>query len=469
MLNLTNLFTALGRAGKNGYLINTAQSAQGTPFSELAGYSYLNPAWLATLAQSYDQMIRVEPTGMGVWQTAAQAIVLGLVSAQSPVDGQQLGTALAYVRQAMLDQSKTVQECTITGAGEVTPGGANVGDGVLVVTVTRADGLIQQNVVQELTQFTVTADSYTGGATAGQERWQWAGQPNVSTYGTGTGVGVWDFDWPAGSGAVVTGQAVSADQDAATNGNLTTNGNAESWAGTGPAVLDNWALPVGTWGTTIAQSSTSHGGTYSVQFVAGATLNALTQQFGSSVSDGTDPTAGTPVSPAPLASYGVNLWLRTVSGTASAGVLTVELVDGSGTVIQDAAGNNNSYTVNLTTLTTTWAAFPGTFRTPAVLPAVVRLRVRVSTGLTGADVLLDDVCFARYAPLYLGGPSAVLYSGSTPFETGDEWAPVFTNDRGGASFGATWQTLVLRLFQTPGLLLPYSGSPNIADSLITGA
>jgi hypothetical protein len=405
---------------------------------------------------------------MGVWQTAAQAIVLGMVSAQSPVDGQSLPTALAYVRQAMVDQSKTVQECTITGAGEITPGAGNVGDGVLVVTVTRADGLVQQNVVQELTQFTITADSYTGGRTAGRETWQWAGQPNVSTYGTGVGVGVWDFDWPAGSGATVTGAAVSAAQDGSTTGNLLTNGDAELWTGTSPAVLDYWHLSTGTWGTSVQQSATGYTGSYSVQFVAGATLNALTQQFGSSVSDGTDATAGTPVTPAPLTSYGVNLWLRTVSGTAAAGVLTVELVDGSGTVVNDDSGTPNAFTVNLTTLTTAWAAFPGTVRTPTVLPATMRLRVRVSTALTGADVLMDDVCFARYAPLYLGGPSAVLFSGAAPFETGDSWAPVFTNDRGGATYGATWQTLVLRLFQTPGLLLPYSGSPNVADALITG-
>lgn len=466
-LNLTQVFTSLGRAGLNAYLIDDAQSTQGSPFSDLAGESWVNPTWVAPLSQQYDQLLRISSSGMGAWVQAATTILQQLVTADNPAYGATLGSSLNYLNQQMIAQSETVQECAV--GSTVTADAANVGGGTVVVSLVRFDGLTFQNVVAEETTLRITADSYTGGATAGQEPWQWAGAPNVSSYGTGTPVGTWDFDWPQGSGQTATGNAISADVDASPTNNMLTNGDCEDWT-TGTPSLNYWYLETGTWGTSIQRSSTALGGTYSIQFNTGATLNGLTQQFGSS--DVTGATSGTTAEVAAFTPYIVNFWTK-AAGVISAGVLTVSLVDSAGTVIQNQAGVNQSQTLALSALSTSWTPRSFAFQLPVVLPTdgIVRLKIKITTALAGAALLVDDICMCQPTSLYQGGPYAAVFSNpATPFEAvpdPDGFTLTFTNDRGGATYGATFQTLVSRLFQTPGLILPYDASPTISDTLIT--
>jgi len=468
-LNLTNIFTSLGRAGRNAYLIDTAQAAQGTPFSQLAAEAWVNPNWIASLAQTYDQLLRTGTSGMGAWTQAVSTILQRLVTADDPAYGASLGSSLMYLNQQMISQSATVKECTI--GSTVTADSGNVGGGTAVVTLVRYDGLIFQNTIAEVSTLLITADSYTGNATAGQEPWQWAGAPNISSYGTGTPVGTWDFDWPQGSGSSATGNAISAAQDGSQVGNMLTNGDCEDWT-TGTPALNYWYLGTGTWGTSIARSSTALGGTYSVQFNTGATLNALTQQFDSS--DVTGATSGTTATVLPFTAYIVNFWTK-AAGVISGGVLTVSLVNSSGTVLNNQAGTAQSQTLALTGLSTSWLPRSFAFQTPVVLPTdgIVRLKIAITTALAGAALLLDDVCMCAPTQMYQGGPAVAVFSNpATPFEAApdpDGFTITLTNNRGGATYGATFQTLVSRLFQTPGLILPYASSPTIADTLITGA
>lgn len=472
-LNLTQVFTVLGRAGRNAYIMNGAQALQGVPFTELAGYAYVNPAWVAGLSQSYDALIRTAPAGMPAWGQAVQTVLQGLVAAQNPAYGTSLTGSLLYLVEAMQAAGASVAECTIGSTVTADTAPANVGTGVCVVTLKRGDGLIQQNTIAETSTLLITADSYTGGATAGREPWSWTGSPNASSLGTGTPVGLWDWDWPQGSGGGAGGQCVSASQDASTTGNLLTNGDFESWTGSAPAVLDYWHLAPGAWGTSVQRSGSTDGidGGYCVQFNAGATLNALTQQFDSAVSDGTDATAGTTAAVNAYSSYLGNFWLK-AGGVISGGVLTVSLVDGAGTVINDAQGTANSQTYALTAHSTSWTAHNFNFRLPYILPAVVRLKFAITTALAGATLLWDYPAYTPPTPAYPGGFGMAVFSNpASPFEAApdpDGFSIVTTNNRAGATYGATMQTLVNRLFQQSGLLLPYSGAPTILDTLITG-
>jgi hypothetical protein len=250
--------------------------------------------------------------------------------------------------------------------------------------------------------------------------------------------------------------------DASTSTNLLTNGDFESWDTSSPVELNNWDLTTGTWGTDIQRNSSSpFRGTYDLQFTAGTGVNtALVQEFGVST--------GTNVDPRPLTSYAVNFWAKR-SGSVSGGVLTVELIDGSGTVINDQQGVANSFTQTLSALTTSYAAVNGVFRLPQVLPATIKLRLRISTALTGANVLIDDICFTPLVAAYTGGPGLAVFSGVTPFVAGDTWTAAITNNRGGASYLATFQALFDRMFamRDKGILLPSNASPTIADTLIT--
>ena len=469
-LNLTNLFTAIGRAGRTAYLIATGQQPQSVPFNELAGFAYVKPAWIATLASSYDANIRIETAPMTAWAQAAQTILQQFVAADDPTYGVNLSSSLTYLQQQMVAQSATVARCTV--GSTVTPDAANVGKGVVFVTLTRGDGVPLEHTVAETSTLLITADSFTGNATAGREPWSWAGAPNNSSLGTGVSVGKWDWDWPQGSAAGASGFCISAADQANPAGNMTANGNFESWSGS-PAVPASWHLVTGAWGTSIQQGATAISGSSSVQFKAGGTLNQLTQQFNSSVTDSTNVAAGTTAPVIPYTGFFFNAWFR-ASGTITGGVMTFELVDGSGTVITDQAGTPNSATLTLSTIVSTgWTAKGVAFRLPVVLPAVVRLQVRISTALAGADLFMDDVCFTKPTNLYLGGPNIAVFSNAaSPFEAApdpDGFTLTFTNDRAGSTFCATFQTLFLRLFGTPALLMPSTTSPpTLPDTLITG-
>lgn len=454
MIDAAELFTRLGRFGKLRYALHAGQAGMAAAFDELyaemgAAYPDLDGA----VAAQEDASIRGLTGWWGTAAASARELILRTVAADNPAAARSFPEALAELKRQLVAYPDTVKACAVTAAASALSG--SVGSGVVVLSTTDGYGVTQEHVVEEVARLVCTADSYTGGATAGREQFSFVGEPQEA--------GTFDYDWPTGSGASAGLAAVSADEDGSSSGNLLTNGDFETWSGS-PLQAENW-ITSNTWGTDLVQSATALRGSYSVRFAAGATLTRLYTQFGSS--DTTGSTAGTSPTPEASRSYAVNLWLRTVTGTASTGVLTVELVDGSGTVTQDGKGVDNSFTVALTALTTTWAAFNGVFRLPAAPPSTLRLRLRLSTALSGADVLVDDVCLAPMVTAYPGGPRVAVFSGATPFQVGAGWEVTTTNDRAGAAYGATWQTEFLRLTGDPTYLLPStSGSPTLPDDLI---
>ena len=435
-IDLDALFTQLGKLGKLLYLTHGGQS--GLPAAFTALFAALDPgreAILAPLATGQAGLIRSSAAWCGTPLAAAASLIQSVVAADVPAAGGSLGSALTELRRQMRAGSKTVAACTVAATGTAQSG--NVGSGVLLASTRGGDGLVQEHAVAETLRLVCTADSYTGGQPAGQERFTLTGAPNTAA--------VSDWNWPAGSSAAATLAANSADASLATNGNFA------SWSGS-PLAADGWTLGTGAWGTDAQQSATGFRGAYSLQFLPGSTLTALSQ----------------PVSLAALASYGLVFWLRTLSGTASAGTLVAEFVDGSGTLIADAQGVNNSLTVALTGLTTAWAASKVSFRLPAVPPAAVNLRFRLSVALSGASVLLDDVTLAPLTAAYPGGPRVGLFSGATPWAAGDAFDLAVTNDQAGASYGANFQTLLQRVSGDWTFLLPSTGgTPSYANNLIT--
>jgi hypothetical protein len=448
------LFVRIGRIGYVLDYLNNYQDAIQTALGDVAGQ------YLSTLRDAYGRVAVNEASfvanltgGFGTLQQLASDTIIGMVNADNPAAARSLADALAEVRRQMLAGTVTVQSATVGATATADSG--NTGTGVAILTTKRGDGLTLELLIAENALLTVSADSYSGGQVAGREPLAFVGE------GDG-GLSPSHYQWPAGSGATQSVQAVSADTDASTASNLLTNGDLEDWTGATPA-LDQFTLSGGTWGTDLARNSTTpFRGTYDLRFIAGtAATPSLTQEFG-------DATDGTAVEMAPLTSYIFNCWMKR-AGVVSAGVLTVDLVDGSNTVINDEQGTANSFTKTLSTLGTTFGSVSGTFRLPANPPAVVKLRIRISTALAGADVYMDDLCLAPVTTLYSGGPGLVVFSGATPFVTGDFFTVATTNDRGGASYLATFQSLFDRLFDMrgAGVLLPSSGSPSVNDSLIT--
>lgn len=448
-----DLFDRIGRVGHIGYVLAGNQAAVPGMVSDLVSYyegtsdlDLAGPTITATPSIPQGVVNPVQSV-----QAIASTTMVRMVQASVPSINS-LSSALAELIRQMIDNSETVKTCTVSASGAAY--GTNIGTGVLVLSTKRGDGLEQENLFAESLTVVCSADSYTGGAAVGREPF--------SLYGTPNTVGIWEYNYPQGSSANSGVNAVSSSQNAAANGNLLTNGDFEEWSTDPAPELSNWVLEVGTWGTDVLQSSTAYQGTYSVRFDAGATNSVLYQEFG-------DGTTGTSVTPTPLTSYPINFFARALAGTVAAGVLTIELTDDAGTVINDQQGTANSFTLDLTTLTTSWVAVNGVFRIPEVPPDVIRLRFRISTDLAGDAVLIDSAALAPFTAAYPGGFGWTVFSGATPFVTGDGYTVTASNNRGGASYLATFQALFDRLFsmRNLGLLLPSDASPTQPDTKIT--
>lgn len=448
------LFPRLGRIGKLLYLVNADQAACAAVFGEIAAqYASSLQDKYGRLSTQETGLIRSRSGIVASVQQLALSTVTDTVAADAPAASRSTVDVLNEIRRQMLAAGVTLQAATVgvTVAALGTP----TGTGAAVTATKRGDGLVQELMIAETGRLVCVADSYRDRLTAGRERFSYVGEPDL-------GAGVYDYDWPVGSAANVSLTAVSADDAANTSGNLLANSNFETWSADPTPTLNgqSW-VTTGTAGTDFAKNTASpFRGSADLKLLAGGGTPSFTQTLGDAAGTSATLTAGT--------SYAVNLWAKR-DGTVSAGVLTVELVDASGTVIADTQGVSNSFTATLSVLTTSYAAVSGVFRTPAVLPSVLKLRIRVSTALTGANVLIDDVCLTPMTAAYVGGPGLAVFSGAVPFVRGDTWTVAGTNDRGGASYGATFLTLLDRFFgiRASGLLFPTDASPTIPDSLIT--
>jgi hypothetical protein len=106
----------------------------------------------------------------------------------------------------------------------------------------------------------------------------------------------------------------------------------------------------------------------------------------------------------------------------------------------------------------------GTFRTPAVLPPSLRVRVRLSTPLSsGSALYIDRVAMAEPTSLYPQGPAVAVFSGAPNVVRGDSWQLVVRNNGNGLL-----QSAADRLFgmRSLGLLLPSAGNPSVPNSLV---
>jgi len=194
-----------------------------------------------------------------------------------------------------------------------------------------------------------------------------------------------------------------------------------------------------------------------IQFVStGAELTTIYQQI---------------TSLKPLTAYCFNGWFQ-AKPIPAAGALMVELVDGlTGQVINDQQGTPNVLTVTLSGITANFTAQNAFFRTPQVLPALVFIRIRISTAVTsGTTTTIDHCSLVAASSLYTGGPLAAAFSGSAAFAAGNSQIPAdsFTVTVTNAQAGS-FQTYFDRAFNMKalGVQLPSSGSPTISDSLIS--
>jgi hypothetical protein len=439
----------MARVGSSIYSITTSiQGYQGAtlPARAVALQSVYASPDLDIIDGLYTALSQAQNAAQGFasyQRSVAQANLIQMVAeAPDPPLNLTLQASLAYLVAAMQTASATVKRNTVSATVTY---GSNTGNGVVAAGVLSNLGLPLEYVFAEILSGVISRDAQSGGAVAGQESLTFSGQTPVTNQ--------LSYLWPAGSGATFGTTAVNA---AAPNGrgtaNLLYNGNMELWTVLAN-IPDGFHLGVGTAGTTILQSTGQfYDGASSLSFVGTSSEHTSVQtRFGTDFK----------ASAAPLTQYAVNLWAK-VDVVPAAGVLSVELVDGSGTQLLDAQGNASVFTVSLPGLTTSWAAINGFLRTPRVLPSQVWLRLRLSTALsTGSTLFMDRCALCQPNSAYFGGVPIAAFSGNVNWVQGDTAFVTVAN-----AFNGILQSNFDRLFsmRNNGLILPSTaGSPTLAD------
>jgi hypothetical protein len=442
-----------GGAATARVLSGASMQTRGTTFEADAAEA---PSLSQVTKNSWDVIESWQATQSGFLnqlKALASAILVKQVQLDANLPDGSANAALTELARQMTATADSINASTVA-AGAQTAVGTPTGNPVVVLSLKGGRGYIGQTQFAEVLRFAVTADAQTGGATARQEALSVKGQAAVTD--------VFSHLWPGGSGASKSLTLVDAQLDNA-GGNLLTNGDFETF--TTANNPDNWTITVGVAGTNVFASGSTDAYTQSnaLKIVGdvGGTLTALTQYLNHATSTIAG-AGGTPGKVAPLTQY---LYHAKIKGgdALAAGVLEFALVDGAGTVINDAQGVANLTTHALNAVTTSYVSVSGAFRLPAVLPSAVKLRVRTSTALASTKILyIDDLALAPAAALYDGGPQAAAFAGATPVILGDSWTLAVTNTMGAL---ASWMERFFGL-RAAKIVIPYSGSPTVADGLV---
>lgn len=435
------LFTKLGRlAHSYNRVVSSFGASLDTDVSQIAsGYRTYDGQVTDSLYATRDSYRGVHGTYLSAIQSLTQNTIIEQVNRDTPLTSKTLANAVTELADQMDGNSESIQRPTTSVL--VTADGDNLGDSMLVASLTNEYGDPLDMVFAEDVRFTCTADSASG-ATQYQETLTIQGEPSKS---------VTAYDWPGGSGATGT---ISL-RDAAVTG-LISNGDFATWSGS-PLAPGSWTIGTGTAGTHIVRSST--------------VLRANTNYTGSFVSDGsTLPDLYQTVSLSPNRVYVVNLWAK-INSTDSTGTFRVRLTNGSNTVLTDDAGNNLQATWGVNGgagIGTSFTQLTAFFSTPRQLPSTIRFHLELSVSPTsGRTVNFGLVSIGLAQQLYAGGPFLGAFSlGATnPTARGDKWVLTVDNNATTASFTRYLdRTLNLR---TLGLYLPSASSPTISNSLLT--
>lgn len=461
-----NLFNRWGKCGLVVKQAASNQSSQKTNLTDtatgvVAQYNG-EPDLQAIIGGSYIGLLNAD-SAMSAASSLARTTLNRMIYRDNPRSSQNLQSVNTIdsfkelIRQ-MNAASASVLQMTVAGTATAFTG---TGNGVVNVSVKRPqDGKTQELAYAETLLIKCSADSYSGGATLANE--------GLTITGQGAQSNVFAFDWPLGSNSRAGLNAIDGNTNNG-SGNKLNNSGFGSWTSNVP---NQFTLTVGTAGTNTLQNSTvTYDAANSLQITGdgSSTLTELRQQFNAS--------GGTTDTLLPLTQYGFCIFARRDSVAAAAGILTVDLFDGTN-VINDAGGNANSFTIDLTALTTNFQSFTGAFRTPSSLPATYYIRLRLSTALTnGRSVYFAKGSLGTMTKCYNSGPYVSVHAGSiglvqweqNPFFQGDFATITITNSRGSGGTLSTFQTLISRFFSemySNEFLLPSSSSPTISDSLI---
>lgn len=160
-----------------------------------------------------------------------------MVKDDNPQADTSLTTALKELIRQMSATADDVDASTV--GASVAAGAGNNGNGVVVYSTKRGDGLVNENILAEDIVLECSNDS-----TEGAESFNCRGETAASS--------TLGHDWPLGSG---TNRSVTAVDAASTAANILVNGGFEDYTPDLANAPDDWEAPVATVGTTIKITS----------------------------------------------------------------------------------------------------------------------------------------------------------------------------------------------------------------------
>lgn len=354
------------------------------------------------------------------------------VNRSAPLVPYTLVQAITVVAAQMRSTSQSINRPT-TGA-TVTPAGTNEGDTTLVSSQTNQYGDPLDMILAETVN--VTCPSASGSSYQGSL--QALGATVISPYLS---------TWPGGSGANTTFTIA----DGAVDG-IITDGDYTDWTGSGSNDPVNWDITNGAAGVTVFRSA------------AGGLRSTNALQI---TSDGAQATqVGQEVSLAVNTVYCISVYAKISSLTAT-GTFRMMLCDDNGTILTDDAGTSLSYTRNVNgQIGTSYAILTAFFSTPRQLPVTTFVRYGFSVAATsGRTLSLSLANIVQATQLYAGGPFVAAVSGTLRTALNDTWTIAYTNSLTSRSFARGCDRLYN--MRQLGVYYPSSGSPTIADSLVT--
>jgi hypothetical protein len=344
-----------------------------------------------------------------------------------------IATVIDALISDMSSAPQTVKRQAVT-VGSPAAGASNVGDGSLLVTkvldgfnkpsrdilARRVYAGLSSEVTAPAETFTLqcTADSYSGGATSGAERFSLQGfvQSAAANHAAeGSGIG-----------AAITSAGATA---------MPANGGFDAFTNNAP---NSWTVAAGTVGTHIgpAGSSDTYRGANALKLTGDGALAAI--QLRQSVAM------------TPLRMYAVMVRLKKTA-SATSGTVVIEPT-GTGFT----ADSNQKISVAVNTLTTSYVLYSMFLMAPATRPSDWSIRIGwQGTPNASQSVFVDDL---RIAPVtYHGGIGFAIAPGDTPFTIGDSFSVGVTNNAAGV-----FQEFFRRVYRVQ---LPSADSPSISDSL----
>ncbi len=438
---------------------------------ELSGLTPLIPFqnWQTTIS-GMDSSVQSQKSVLG---QLAQQIVIQRVNNDVPQQNassfQQAITE--WIRQ-MQSQTSSVKQATVSSS--VSAGAGNTGTATPYASLFDANGLLLEYSYAETMIMKCTQDQFTG-ATAGSE------QITLTTKAQATSN--LSYLWPGGSGLTSQLTVVDPTQGYGNGQNLigggsTTVGAFKAWTSSVP---DGWTILLDGGNISDGTSSAYAGLAHCLKFAGNTGGTNATTALYQTFANGSI-TGGSTITLLPNTVYQFYAKVK-ADVVPAAGAISFSLVNGSNAVVNNNAGNANTITTTVSGYGgTTYQTITGTFQTPTIMPTNIRLLISATTHITtGSNVFVDYVALTQpasqnYGGLYQGGPYVSVFRGDVDCVNyvsptiGDTWSAIISNNYGSTSSTIlNFNALFNQLFgmASLGLILPSSGSPTIADSLIS--